>query len=333
MYPQLTKEHIHPTTPKRLAWLLIASLAMFGVANLAGGIFGQHLILEPESTMIVLKHRILEDLDTPVDVLIVGDSAGNQGVDPATLDPAGISSVNLCTQGRMLLVGDLAAMRRYIQKFKTGPKVLLMVHVYDIFRRRQVTYKSILEYRSIQAAGIKAKFNFGGLRKQTLVFDHVIPLITKGRAVGDKLRGIPAFEQEHDRGYFAAKTPHQANLKTDYLDHCNEIKPGETDWTICEPHWAILDEILSLARQHDTHVVLAFSPVYDKLYANPAYQRIIAETKTALFDTLGHDHFSIVGPMAVPANQMGNTVDHVLHPAAQAYTKTLLSHLQPLLAK
>ena len=329
MYAQFTKEEIHPTTPKRFALLLLVPLVLFGVANLAVGFFGQALLLDDTSAMICLKGELLEAMDAPVDVLIVGDSSGNQSVDPAVLSEAGYSSINLCTQGRMLLVSDLAFFRQYTAKFKTGPKVLLLVHVYDIWHRPAVLYNSPLEKDVIDRAGIEKPFAHRWNWKKRLL-DHVIPLIVKGRVVGDSLRGIPPFSFENDRGYFAARNHYPESLARDLTKHLEELKTKPQG--IPPIQIDTLKEILSLARKQNTQVVLAFPPVHQGLSRSGAYQGLLANYRKELLTVVGEDHFTIL-PLAeaVVAEDLTNTVDHIRHPAAQNFTRFLLGQLAPYL--
>ena len=68
-------------------------------------------------------------------MLILGDSSGNQGVDPKVIrEKMHLSSINLCTIGDAMVVNDALMLEDYINRYGT-PQSALIIHGYDIWSR------------------------------------------------------------------------------------------------------------------------------------------------------------------------------------------------------
>ena len=81
------------------------------------------------------KWTLLLNLKEPVEWLVLGDSSGNQAVDPALLDARlGGRSLNLCTTGNALVLGDLWMLETYLRRFGP-PRGVVLVHTYDLWGR------------------------------------------------------------------------------------------------------------------------------------------------------------------------------------------------------
>jgi hypothetical protein len=76
--------------------------------------------------LIQKKWEILRDLEESVDVLVVGDSSCNQGLNNRVLDQqTRLRSMNLCTIGDALLLDDLWMLRDYLRRFPVPRAVVL----------------------------------------------------------------------------------------------------------------------------------------------------------------------------------------------------------------
>lgn len=78
---------------------------------------------------------LLDELDEPVDWLILGDSAGLHGVVPERfVEIVGGTAVNLSTLANCLVVDDAWMLGRYIERFGP-PKHVVLVHTHDVWHR------------------------------------------------------------------------------------------------------------------------------------------------------------------------------------------------------
>src|SRR5262245_5791244 len=122
-------------TWRSVAWSIVGAIAVVAILNVAAmGILGAWSTnigyrLVQEKWDLLMRQR------SPVEWLVLGDSSCNQGVVPAVLDEElRTTSLNLCTIGDMMLVGDAWMLRSYLQRVGV-PRHVVMVHVYDIWGR------------------------------------------------------------------------------------------------------------------------------------------------------------------------------------------------------
>src|SRR5207253_10129783 len=85
--------------------------------------------------LVQAKWNLLKRLPAPIDVLVLGDSSGNQGVVPQLLGAAlGGTTINACTLADALIVNDAWMLDLYIRRLGP-PKRVILVHVYDVWER------------------------------------------------------------------------------------------------------------------------------------------------------------------------------------------------------
>lgn len=133
---RLPEEKIAPVTPRKILGSVVGCLLMLGAANYLADWFLTSYSSNGGYKIAQVKWSKLLTLQRPVDVLVLGDSTGLQGVDPTVLDQTlGGRSLNLCTVGNMLVVNSAWMLDQYIQRFGP-PKQVVLVHTYDVWHRK-----------------------------------------------------------------------------------------------------------------------------------------------------------------------------------------------------
>ena len=70
-------------------------------------------------TWIRMKWELLLDLDRPVDILVLGDSSMNQGLDTDYIAATEqVSALNLATNGALISVNDVWMLERYLKELR-----------------------------------------------------------------------------------------------------------------------------------------------------------------------------------------------------------------------
>src|SRR5687768_3258615 len=133
--PTLPEERDELKLSARSVWLTVGGLLLFAVLA--------NLILIPimakytpnSGYKIVAKKWDLLTKAPDVDILVIGDSSGDQGIDPDVLkQELGLTAMNFCTVGDMLVLNDAAMAEEYLRTHKP-PKMVIDIHVYDVWDR------------------------------------------------------------------------------------------------------------------------------------------------------------------------------------------------------
>jgi hypothetical protein len=125
-HERTTKEIIEPSSRKKIVLLLVGVLTIALLFNLVA-IGYRNYYANSGWDLAAKKWEMLLDLNEPVDWLILGDSTGITGVDPAVISAGlGGTSINLCTQGFNGAINDAWMLDTYITKFGPPKNVLLV---------------------------------------------------------------------------------------------------------------------------------------------------------------------------------------------------------------
>jgi hypothetical protein len=278
------------------------------------------------------KWEMLLQMEHPVDWLILGDSSCAQGVVPSVFNELlGVTSVNLCTVADALAVNDAWMLETYLKRFGPPGNVVL-VHVYDSWERepsQEVVAKIPLPLGYWGRLTPPITLSPRGIVR--VLVRRYAPLYAENISLSTLL--LPPFGASardvvmDEAGFTARYQANPANVEFDAGLHLETVQSHT--FTLSRPNREALERIAALAEQHQFTVYLANSPLYERLYHQQAFQKYFAQIEGSLAAlTAGssrvHRIFKV--PMTFAKDQLEH-VDHVIYPAACAYTKRLVSEI------
>ena len=336
----LPQENLRPSSWLRIVLELLGSLVLLVCINLALIVYLGNLTTNFGYWTIHQKWWLLEDLQHPVDWLILGDSSCNQGVMPEIfVNELGETALNLCTIGNLGTVDDLWMLEEYIDRF--GPPLhVLIVHVFDIWHR---PLDPVILGQAPRPWGFWEEHTLGAslfadekIRQESFL-DRYLPLYSHSRTIANILRATvtlqhnpfePAWRLEPD-GFLVATDPHVDVVIAGAQD---QIKfAAENAFSISPTNDMAMQEIGVLADSWGFEVYMVNSPVYQGLYDDPAYQTYLAgvQRKLAEFDSDYAYVFHIIAVRTFPAESMQNP-DHLILTGAVEYTHWLIEQVAAL---
>jgi hypothetical protein len=336
----LPQEKITPSSWRRLGIEISGSLLLLLCINLALIFYLGNLTTNYGYWTIHQKWWLLEDLQQPVDWLILGDSSCNQGVMPEIFEnELGETAVNLCTIGNLGTVNDLWMLEEYIDRF--GPPLhVVIIHVFDIWHR---PLDQVIIGQVPRAWGFWDQHTLGmslfedeKIRQETFL-ERYLPLYSQSRTITNILRTTvmlqhnpfkPAWRLEPD-GFLVATEPHVDVVLAGAQD---QIKfAAENFFSISPTNDMAMQEIGVIADSYGFEVYLVNSPVYQGLNDDPAYQTYLAgvQQKLAEFASDSAYVFHISAVRTFPAESMQNP-DHLILTGAVEYTHWLIEQIDDL---
>jgi hypothetical protein len=294
-------------------------------------------------------------LNSPIqyDWLILGDSSAGR-VDPTLIAQSfDATAINFGVIGSMLVVNDAWMLEAYIEKHGP-PNHVLIVHVYDVWRRN-VGPRLIGSLGVIPLSwGFWNRFGISlhlGLQDEWDLFvQRFISLYSRDQsiryllaatlagdiALSDLVAPISTSREfnfpDNYTGLKIDKTSKPDGVERDYQVHSNGLSNARRP-EISDPNQHALRKIISLAEKHDFHVYIANSPVYEKLAAEASFQKYytrLMNTINELIDESERVHLLVNLPLAYALEDMSASVDHLLYPAARHYTNQLIEEINSL---
>lgn len=324
-----------PRARRRLALTLCGALGAFVVINAAASAFLERRSANLGYSLIRTKWAMLLSLKKPVDWLILGDSSGNQGVIPEILEAkVGGSALNLCTIADMLTVDDAWMLETYLSRFG-APKAVVLVHVYDLWRREpnlSVLAQAPLGWRARRRLEPRIGLSF----RQELDWwlNHNAVLYAENVTLSTLLKD-PRLLFTHPRplpkiglsGFMAVTAANPARVEEQREGHAQFVRQNK--FRVSELNRLGLEEILALADKYDFDVYFAQSPLYEGLYRDEGFREYFDQVQRMLGAyALRNPRFHLVfhAPILFRKDQMENA-DHVIESAARDYTSRLASQL------
>jgi hypothetical protein len=278
------------------------------------------------------KWELLEQLDHPVDYLILGDSSCNQGVDPKVIERVlGGSALNLCTIGDMLLVGDAWMLQAYVEKFG-APKAVIIGHVYDVWPRNDKNLK--LSLWNIDAAShawrdqeprlaldLRSRFEFR--------VGAYFPMYSQPLTLSHLMRhpsGLFVESPRYAAGFMIEDKAAPGRVLLDTQHHLSALGRGRA-FAISDINRKALTSIGRTASTFGFPVYFVHAPVYDRLHDSQAFQKHLGAINKLLASN--GESISVLLPDAphFRAQQMQNA-DHLVGSAARVYSQEIAEALQ-----
>ncbi|MCB9832580.1 MAG: hypothetical protein H6807_08895 [Planctomycetes bacterium] len=331
----LPHETPREVTPGEILRLVLGVLVLLLVVDLLLVALDARLPINRTGHLLRAKWTLLETAapERRVDWLVLGDSSGNQGVDPTRIrELTGLESLNLCTVGACLAVDDAWMLERWLDT-RPAPDKVILIHVYDVWRRAEMGNSCLvnlpLDREQIEAARPAIELS-SGKRRKILTF-RWLPLLMQHESLSVMLR---------DPARFAANRSHLDELGFDHQDRAdpervrrnmaehlaeNRVTPPE----LSALNRAALTRIAELCAAREIELVIAFAPILDEMAELPEFRDYLARVAAPL-ETFAAEHPKVRlvfrEPMRFSATEL-ETVDHVVGAAARRYTDELVRQI------
>lgn len=333
-YEQLPRELVLRSNARRVFASILGTLFVVLAINFATVWYLGRYPQNRGYWLIKEKWNLLLSLEAPVDWLILGDSSGNQGVISDMLGRLlSGSAVNLCTTGDMMLVDDSWMLQTHIDRLGP-PKNLLLVHAYDNWKREMppvVTLSQIpISWNTMSR--LVPQLPMRNQDKIAMAAAQYIPLYaeTSGlkkivKAPGKLFRKQFYLNPDGFMPYRGRAQPRR--VEKDKKRHVEFLENNE--FVVSDANRAGFQRIIEVAEQHGINVYLVNSPVYEGLYKEQCFQSYYERVRRYLREHASQSpnvhHLDFV--QTFPSHQMEN-VDHVTLPAAEIYTRALVSQIR-----
>jgi hypothetical protein len=313
--------------------LLITLLVIFSL-NLFSSQFLKTFSTNGGYRLIRTKWDILNNLKAPVDILILGDSSGNQGIDTDLIkQKTGKSAINLATIGNMLSLNDYWMLTEYINKFGQAPSCVVSIHVYDSWHKHannaaiaQIPLSATQIIPKLSETNLDFKFQIKYLLAK------YIPSWSENTSLARLVmrpwkihkQNIPLSES----GFQPWPNANPDNVLRDIKEHKefvqkNTFKPSKENGHA-------LRKMGELSETESFSLTIINSPMVDSLYKEKNFKHYLSDVNkfvggiAANYDNM-HHLFAI--PQTFNASVMQNA-DHLTTEAAQVYTLHLLENLE-----
>lgn len=324
----LPEERLAPAARGAVAatWALVAvlvALANVGAVALLGAWTpnrGQELIRT--------KWEVLDGLPAGVGdrSLILGDSTGNQGVDPALMREAlGGEWVNLCTVGQMLTAGDAWMLGRYVEEHGPPTRVV-MVRIADVWPLKPdpqliaAVPRPIGWWRHEQPA-----VDLGLRREVDVLLARYAPLYVSNQSLAFVIKTPwrlgEVYREVRADGFMPMRGQRPEEFEPDLAEWLRFL--DQKEFRVSRINREALERVADLGERHGFDVYFAHGPAWDRLAADPRYRAWFAEAHAMLQAFAAeHPRFRLVfdAPQPFPYEQLQD-VEHLTVEGAAVYSR------------
>jgi hypothetical protein len=284
--------------------------------------------------LIQTKWDILNRLEKPVDILIIGDSSGNQGIDTDLIQQkTGKPALNLSSIGNVLALNDHWMLIEYIKKFGQPPECVISIHVYDVWHEQanhaviaQIPLNPIQMLSNLHQAGLDFKF-----QKDYLLAKY-IPSWSENTSLKRiimhpwkaKRLNIPLSSS----GFQPWPNANPKNVLKDIEEHKKFVQ--QHSFKPSEENTYALKQMAALSEREGFSLTIVNSPMVDVLYEEKDLKHYLSNVNKFIGEiSINYDnmHHLFTTPETFSASVMQNA-DHLTTEAAKRYTLRLLENLE-----
>ena len=335
---QPSREVMPTGSVDRVSMTLLIGIAVFAIL-----MFVSHVTLDYYSgnagyRLVRDKWELLLSQESPVDILVLGDSSANQGIDTDFIARAtGLTALNLATVANALVVNDYWMLQEYIDRVGL-PECVVVVHASDVWYRA-VNY-SIVAQIPIKSSSIRERLhdlesrNVLEVRAQR---NFLIARYFKAYSENLSMKRLlmqpwTAWSQSplnlSNSGFHAS---FEANPELVVRDAANLLKvvqsgsfepSGENKYS--------LERMVSMAGEQGFHLYLANSPLYRGISDDEEYKGYLMDVNTFISDaTYQHDNVTqlFVKQITYGADEM-QYADHIIASAAEHFTRQVIDRIE-----
>jgi len=330
---QLTREIVQHVTWGPVRMTIIGTILCVILLNIAAVWYLAKYSPNIGYLLIAAKWHLLQTLPNPVDVLILGDSSGNQGVDPKVIWEKGkLSSVNLCTIGDAMVLNDVWMLEDYLEHYGVPQKVLI-IHGYDIWSRE--VNISVLSKIPGSWWNNKPGVDLTMKDRIRVYLNRYLPIYAESSSLTYVLQNPwKAFRKNmplEPDGFMIENKADPKQVVEDTKVHLDFVRQNKR--VMSDLNRAALEKIRNLADEYQFDVYIANGPLYEGLYADSAFQAYYWQVWEAIYriaSTSEHLHYILNPPMIFPADRM-QSADHVTAAAAEQYTARITKEIEAIL--
>ena len=341
-YKQLTREVLTASSVRSVLTSVLGTIVLVLAINFAALWYLDRYTSNSGLELVEQKWGILQNMEAPVDWLILGDSTGNQGVVPEILESKlGGTAVNLATIVPMTTLDDAMMLDVYIEKFGP-PKNIVIVHSYDALFHEM----SPLTFAKVPLPwGISSQYRFSpalinvSQQVQISVARH-FPLYFENGTLKDIIfDGLKSPEtlftsNKADlgltpEGYMPRYEARPQGVEEDTNWHIEAIQ--EHEFVVTNVNIVAIDHITMLANQHGINVYIFTGPLYEGFYENEVFQERFSEIQAWWSTATGGSEYVhyMTSVSTFPSDQM-EEVDHATHAGAEIYTENISLEIMKL---
>lgn len=276
--------------------------------------------------LIHRKWELLGEQEKPVDVLVLGDSTCNQGINTEILSREfGVSALNLCTTGSSALVGDLWMLEEYLARVGV-PKYVVIAHAYDVWARNlssaiwaNVPRPTLPLTQSSIALGWDRIFRAMLLQNVPLYSQDV----TLKRLLLASEDSQPRPEKPllvDDTGFYREPKAVPRDVRADLAGW----ERHKLNANISKDNKQAIAQVARLADEHGFRVTYLNGPFFEGAHKKPKLAKFVGQQIQAVKEHIGkYPNLKYCGNRFLyPETQMCN-VDHVNLAASEDYTRRL----------
>ncbi len=321
-----TQERIPPTTARSLALLVAGALASFLLIDAGAAAFLRDRSSNRGYRIIELKWKLLEDLERPVDALVLGDSSCNQGLDPTHFSRlTGLKTLNLCTIGHMTALGDLLMLRTYLRRHGP-PKLVLVIHAYSTYRR-DIKTAMLARVPDLRLLWKQKVVSIDLAAWRVILAARLLPLYSQHQTLREMIMRPweirPSRLNTNQLGFMSSRRSKPRLVNKDTAMHLRILRRSPRPLT--PSNRAAVRQMAALAESRGFDLYLLNSPVHDKLQRHKRFRKHQKQLRQELLKVI-RPYRRVRYPAKTfpfPVRRMRNA-DHLTRKGAKAYTNAVV---------
>jgi len=328
----LPDERPASATRRTLAVELLVALAVVFAANLVAIEVGARGRLSVGTFIEAGKWRVVEELEQPVDWLIVGDSSAAFGVTRAELERGlGGRAINLATNQHQLVVGDAWMVQRYLERFPP-PRGVIALHSVNVWWRTVGVAQTKLPLPWGYWDRLDPHVPFTTTMKWSYLTRRYLALWMQSYMLSTRVLNPFGYDDEDtigEAGFISWRKNDVPSVNRMVKGHRREAR-RRGDIRLSLANRQGLEALIRLTERHGFDLFIGNGPICDQLKDDPDYGTNLAAV-AKLLDVVDRRsrrvHHILREPLSFPIREMQNP-DHLLRPAARRFTRALTAEIQ-----
>lgn len=332
---KLPNEILKRVSTRKVVSLIVFPLLVTFLVNLYLIFYFDRFSPNPFYYIVNKKLSILKKIDKKVDWLVIGDSSGNQGINPAVItDSIGGSSYNLCTFADMGLMDGCWMLDNLIKR-DLAPENVIMVLVYDSWNRNiHPALYGQYPFRWIYRNAVEPELILPKQYRKDVLYSHFLPIYHQADRIPERIKSLRNFKSKlpyiDENGYnpytFGVN---DYEINADFKYHQAFTTDREP---YISPHNLIAIKYLhEIAENTDINIYLANSPLHDDLWNDSTFNKFYTRLNDIISSQLpesGNIHYINNPPMLFDKTLLQSS-DHLTDEGADIFTLHLLNEISP----